>query len=490
VPAGEVTVTAVRGLATPPAAARATVAAGETREVTLELAPVWDARAAGWYSGDHHFHLNYGGPFALRPDDLLPLLAGEDLDVATPMLANLHTRFEDQALWGWRRVDRPPFVAFAQEVRSHFLGHVGLIGTRELVWPWIWGPGYEVYGRDDRTNAAALAAARRQGGLGIYVHPVTRPDPFASDAGLASIPLEYAADVAHGAVDLIEVACLWSDELGTSDLWYRALNLGVPIAPEAGTDAMTDFGRTMAVGTTRVYVRPDGPFTYERYLAALKAGRSFVTTGPMLDFRVRDARPGDVLPRGGAAPFTLELHTAQPVERVEVLVNGGAGVARRGGRQRRLAPVRRDGDAPRRRVDRRPRRRPGDDALAGDGQLRLRAHGAGVDRAGGEHRRRGCAGRRARPATRARRRGAAARRGVRGDGDPGAARALRRGPPVPRGARRDGARRARGAVGTGGVPRRRQGDRRARSYHSPQSAATVTPSPQPPTASVIQCRWT
>jgi TolB protein len=174
--------------------------------------------------------------------------------------------------------------------------------------------------------------------LGIYVHPVTRPDPFASDAGLASIPLEYAADVAHGAVDLIEVACLWSDELGTSDLWYRALNLGVPIAPEAGTDAMTDFGRTMAVGTTRVYVRPDGPFTYERYLAALKAGRSFVTTGPMLDFRVRDARPGDVLPRGGAAPFTLELHTAQPVERVEVLVNGvpawrGAGVDSAGSRR-------------------------------------------------------------------------------------------------------------------------------------------------------------
>ena len=113
------------------------------------LESVWDARGAGFLSGDHHFHLNYGGPFGLDPEDLPLMMRGENLDVATPLLANLHTRFEDQKFWGWEKGDDLPLIRFGQEVRSHFLGHVALLDTRTLFWPWIWGPGYQVYGSDD-----------------------------------------------------------------------------------------------------------------------------------------------------------------------------------------------------------------------------------------------------------------------------------------------------------------------------------------------------
>ena len=68
----------------------------------------------------------------MAPADLLPLLAGEDLDVATPMIANLHNRFEDQPLFDWKSLGDGPLVTWAQEVRSHFLGHVGLLGTNAL----------------------------------------------------------------------------------------------------------------------------------------------------------------------------------------------------------------------------------------------------------------------------------------------------------------------------------------------------------------------
>lgn len=323
VPAGEATVTAVRGLATPPAQGRVTIVAGATRVLDLTLRPVWNARAAGWYSGDHHFHLNYGGPFQLQPQRLLPLMMSEDLDVATPLLANLHVRFEDQDLWKWRRSNAPPFVVWAQEVRSHFLGHVGLLDTKQLFWPWIWGPGYEVHARDDRPNAEPLRFAHAQGGMGVYVHPVIIADPFANAASLERIPTGFVADAAQGLVDLLEVVCLWSNPTGTSELWHRLLNLGVPIAPQGGTDVMLDFGRTMAVGVTRVFVRPEGRFTYETYMSALKAGRSFVTNGPMLEFALGGGvRPGGVLARGGDARFELSLHSAVPVTRVEVLVNG------------------------------------------------------------------------------------------------------------------------------------------------------------------------
>ena len=322
-PVGEVTVRGVRGLTTPQAIGRVAVGAGESREVTLDIPALWNPAQAGYYSGDHHFHLNYGGQFDLAPRDLLPLMAGEGLDVTTPMLANLHNRFEDQANFEWRSLGTTPIVRWAQEVRSHFLGHVGLIGTDQLFWPWVWGPGYEVFGRDDRLNAAPLAFARAQGGAGIYVHPVGSPAPF-TEEGLASIPVALVADAAHGAIDLLEIVCLWSNAVGTTELWYRLLNAGFPVAPSGGTDAMTDFHRTMAIGSTRVYVRPDGPLTFERYLSALKSGKSFVTTGPMLDLTINgDARPGDVVqPKGGTVRFTLRAASASPVDSVVIMVNG------------------------------------------------------------------------------------------------------------------------------------------------------------------------
>ncbi|MCG8467150.1 MAG: CehA/McbA family metallohydrolase [Gemmatimonadetes bacterium] len=328
-PVGSATVAAVRGLATPEATRTVELVPQYVTEVELVLEPVWDARANGWISGEHHFHLNYGGLYDLSPSDLIPMMEGEALDVATPLLANLHNRFEDQDLWGWRTSDRTPLIRFGQEIRSHFLGHLGLIGIDRLFWPWVWGPGYQVYGADDRENAEALEHARGQGGIGYYVHPVTprgveRATPWeeASWEQLASsIPIELIADAVLGDLDALEVVCLWSDEVSTAAVWHRLLNVGVPIAPSAGTDVMTDFYRTMAVGTARVYAHTGGALSWPAYLSALAEGRSFVTNGPMLDFRIGGAMPGGSVPSGNAT-WSLDLASANAVERVEVLVNG------------------------------------------------------------------------------------------------------------------------------------------------------------------------
>ncbi len=329
VPVGSATVAAVQGLATPEVARTVEVAAGRTTEVELTLAPVWDARAGGWVSGEHHFHLNYGGPYDLAPEDLVPMMRGEALDVATPLLANLHNRFEDQDLWGWRRAGEGPLIRFGQEVRSHFLGHVGLIDIGDFFWPWVWGPGYQVYGDDDRANAEALGHARSRGGLGYYVHPVNaraaeRAEPWSEVPfpDLApSVPVELVADAVLGDLDALEVVCLWSDEVATTQVWHRLLNLGIPVAPSAGTDVMNNFFRTMAVGTARVYAMTDGALNWPAYMAALREGRSFVTNGPFPDFRLEGVGPGGVVAAGSAA-WTLDLASAGSVERVEVLVNG------------------------------------------------------------------------------------------------------------------------------------------------------------------------
>jgi TolB protein len=131
-------------------------------------------------------------------------------------------------------------------------------------------------------------------------------------------------DALLGDVDTLEVACLWSDELGTSEAWYRLLNLGLPIAPSAGSDTMHNFYRTMPIGSTRVYAKPDGAMNLPNFLSAVKRGKSFVTSGPMMKFTASGKESGDVI---NAAPnqlieWKLEAWAALPVEKVEVIVNG------------------------------------------------------------------------------------------------------------------------------------------------------------------------
>ena len=338
-PGGTLTVSVVHGFETPELVRQVVVRAKTTTQVDLPLTRVWDAGANGWYSADNHFHLNYGGTYRLTPGDLVLPMQGEALDIGYPLLANLHNRFLEQELWGWSFLSGP-IIHFGQEVRAHFMGHVGLIGADELFWPWIWGPGYQVYGNDDRSNAEALRFAREHGGLAGYVHPVAVEDPFTSDT-LASVPVGFVADAVLGEVDLIEVGCLWTDEIGTAALWHTVLNLGIPLAASAGSDVMMDYYRTMAVGAARVYVKPEGELTTESYLAALKKGQSFVSNGPMLEFEVAGNGPGGVVvpavPDGEAAGldsedpagidagwvgWSLAVHSALPYDSVEIIVNG------------------------------------------------------------------------------------------------------------------------------------------------------------------------
>jgi len=219
-----------------------------------------------------------------------------------------------------------PLIELGQEIRSHFLGHLGLIHITSPFWPWYWGPGYPVYGRDDRPNQEALLHSRKQGGVSSYMHPVGELEPFRDEQTLRSIPLSLIPDAVLGDLDSIELACIYINELGTHEVWYRFLNLGIPVAASAGTDSFASYFRSFAVGATRIYVHVDGPLNMESYLGALKEGRSFVSTGPLLKFTVNGAGPGGVAPTSSGKEASWKLTVASPiaVETVEVLLNGNA----------------------------------------------------------------------------------------------------------------------------------------------------------------------
>lgn len=319
-PLGELTITAVHGFSTLKTTTKATINSSDNK-AEINLNTLWNANANGWYSGDNHFHINYGGTSQLDPNDIVLDLNAEDLDVAFPLLANLGQRFLQQNLWNWKR-DEAPLIQFGQEVRSHFLGHLGLLGTKELYWPWVWGPSYDIYGRDDRMNAEPLRFAKNQNALGGYVHPTSVQDPF-TDRGARRIPIEFVADAVLGESDYIELGCLWSDEIGTAALWHNILNIGQPLAISAGSDVMNDLYRTMAIGATRVYVKPEEKLTMDSYLKALKKGRSFVTNGPLIEFEVDGKMSGNIIKTNSKkVKWTLDVHSATAYDKVELFVNG------------------------------------------------------------------------------------------------------------------------------------------------------------------------
>ena len=79
------------------------------------------------------------------------------------------------------------------------------------------------------------------------------------------------------------------------------LNLGFRLTAAAGSD--TPWGSTL--GEVRTYVHCGNPFDVDRWFANLKAGHTFVTNGPVLDFTVDDALPGTELVRTAHAPLRI-----------------------------------------------------------------------------------------------------------------------------------------------------------------------------------------
>jgi TolB protein len=322
-PEGAYRVQAVQGLTTPNVDRHASVVAERTTDVDIAMTRLWDSRKEGYLSGDTHFHLNYGGVFSLAPNDLLPIMAAESLDVATPLIANLYTRMMDTRWQDWEKLDNPPFIRFGQEVRSDFSGHLGILGS-PLYTPSFWGPGVGVFAREPLSNSQVLQATRRAGGMGYYVHPALIRDPFAAITAPHSMPVELLPDAILGDVDGLEIVCIWSDELGTSDIWYRLLNLGRVIVPMAGTDAFPNMFRGMSVGTARAYVRVgSNGNSYSNYLKGLQQGKSLVTNGPIPLLNVEGIEPGGSISAAkNAVNWHLQVLTPVAVEAVELLVNG------------------------------------------------------------------------------------------------------------------------------------------------------------------------
>ena len=276
-------------------------------------------------SADLHVHMNYGGTYRNTPENLAGQARAEDLDVVYNLIVNKEERVPDIAYF---RPDPDPAsgggvtILHAQEYHTSYWGHLGLLHLADHVLT----PDFSAYQHTALAspwphNGVVADLAREQGALVGYVHPFDwNIDPTKEKTLSNQLP----ADVAHGKVDYLEVVG-FSDHKSTANVWYRLLNLGFRIAAGAGTDAMANYASLRGpVGMNRVYLETGGEGTPAAVKAALKAGRTFATNGPLLGLELDGKRPGDSLTRGAPARlrYRIALRSPVAVDHLELVHNG------------------------------------------------------------------------------------------------------------------------------------------------------------------------
>ena len=80
------------------------------------------------------------------------------------------------------------------------------------------------------------------------------------------------------------------------------------------------------LGYSRTYAKLDGPLTEENYLRAIRAGRTFATSGPMLTMPVNGREVGTTFEVSSGPPTRLnvraELRSIEPIESLELVQDG------------------------------------------------------------------------------------------------------------------------------------------------------------------------
>ena len=282
------------------------IEADGTTKLTVGMSRWINMPEQGWYSADDHLHI-------ARPiKELNPFISkwmqAEDIHVANLLQWGLSRAFHNtlQYAHGPESIYREGgyILATGQEnPRTHFLGHTITLGARSAI---NFPENYLIY-------RLVWEEARRQGALSGYAHYGT--DFLGGHYGLS-------IDLPHGLLSFLEVLQF---NRAIYNSWYDILNTGFRLTPTAGTDYPC--GGASIPGRERFYTKVEGPFTYENWLEGVRRGRTFVTNGPILEFRVNGKEMGEevVLNKPGSVPVEGRVRfdpTWDDVERLEVIENG------------------------------------------------------------------------------------------------------------------------------------------------------------------------
>jgi len=283
--------------------------------LVVALEPLSGPVGEGWVAADGHVHF-------ISPSSALLQARAEGVEIVNLLATQWgdhHTGVVDLPVVALQDPSARHLVVMGSENRQNMLGHIGLLGASEAILPMASGGSPE--GRLGDPLGWLIAdwadAVRAQGGLAVAVH---FPLPYA----------EVAADIVAGKVEAVELQALTPGVDGPSIReWYRYLNCGFRLPVVGGTDKMS---AEIPLGAIRTYARlePDRPLSFEAWASAVRAGRTFVTSGPFVELAVDGREPGDVVRlgrNGGTVEVKVTTSAALPVIEGLQLIHDGAVVA-------------------------------------------------------------------------------------------------------------------------------------------------------------------
>lgn len=316
--------------------------AGETFDLNVVLKRVVDMNALGWYAGDAHQHIVHGEEeFAVNVEVASRIAQAEGADWCSFNSAYSSVPGEnpslDEVREMCRRVSNEHFLALTgDEYPKDHLGHMACLPGSSTNWleqigqnEYEPGPGK----REELAHFEILRRLRDFGGLSINTHPIR--EYGGTEDSPSNIARELPFDILC-APDLIPTVDWMTDRPDDPQcmkLWYMYLNWGYQIGVCAFTDTCYDRHDARPMNRrTYVYLGRDD-LTQENIIDAIRRGRTFGTTGPLLDVTVDGQPPGTVFKADGSsrtlqvkafAPRTDYAHrsTRPEIEKVEIIRNG------------------------------------------------------------------------------------------------------------------------------------------------------------------------
>ena len=228
----------------------------------------------------------------MTPDQAILMLQAEDLNVGNMVVANIWGDDVQDRQWfdgKDHRLSQPRHVMrWNEEYRNNLLGHLILYNLTELTDPIYSGFANTPHSDDFPLNADIGDKVQQRGGY------VTGAHPFWSRN-------EHALDVALGKMSGIETLGYGASWSSGEDVLHALWNCGFRTVATAGTDSFLNEVQSDPLGGARCYAKLDGEFSYNNWLAAVRAGRTFVTNSPHLFLTVDNEIPGgDVKVTSGA----------------------------------------------------------------------------------------------------------------------------------------------------------------------------------------------
>jgi hypothetical protein len=335
-PQGRYTFTAERGKEYHPTATTVLIERVDPpTHVRLELRRWIDMAERGWYSGDTHVHRSLA--------ELPNVMLAEDLNVAFPLtywVSDAHASPRTSPL----------------SVRQDPPARVIAIDPTHVVWPI--NTEYEITRvKGQPFVLGAFFVLNHEVPFDLGAPPVA---PIAQKAHREGALLELDKHNWFWSLSLIPTANVDLFELSNNHVWrtefafrefgekppafmrvetdergftergwiefgmqtyYTLLNCGYRLRPTAGTASGV---HPVPLGFGRVYVYLPSGFRYDDWITGLNAGRSFVSTGPMLLVTVDDRPPGHrfdwTAPRSCRVRGAVQ--SARPIRVIELIKNG------------------------------------------------------------------------------------------------------------------------------------------------------------------------